>query len=276
MPRRYVSIHIHGNNSGNIVVGDDNIVEQQINSVAGTDKETYFDAGGRLKQVREEIGLKGSEFVEKLGLSSERKYLSIESKTEEAPLSLLWKVHKLTGVTMEWLKHGKSPRYDVDYIDLNPIKDDLDRCAKLNPTEYFLTLNSKDLHVGLVAQIGDHRYQAFDTGVTLDFWNWVESHWAISRFYKFLKALSDPWHDIDGLLITPAEDKKLYSGETHFQDLSSGRRTDLVYDILDINETRLHLTSYKRRYGGDWMHRVHDEFKYYLELDKKTQREKGE
>ena len=72
------------------------------------------------------------------------------------------------------------------------------------------------LNVGLIVQTGKYRYQVMDTGVTLDFWNWIDSHWAIPAFYHFLKDLSDPWHDIDGVCLPTRYDKQLFNGEIHF------------------------------------------------------------
>jgi len=265
-----VQINISGNNLAPIAIGNDNDVSQNSSLSANNipiKTEVFFDAGYRLRQVREEINLKSSEFVEVFELSSEKAYLQMEKQIEEVPLSLLKKVHAVTGVSLEWLKHEKNPRYEVDVIYLRPIAEDLKRCADLNPSEYYFTLELKSLHVGLVAQTGEYRYQVFDTGVTLDFWTWVESHWAIAQFYKFLKALSDPWHDIRGIVLSAGDDKKLYDGDIHFLGTSGNLNLNIVYDILDLNETRLRRSSYSRMYGGNWMSKVHDYFKEYLKLD---------
>jgi transcriptional regulator with XRE-family HTH domain len=235
-------------------------------------KEQYFDAGERIKMVRDELGLTTSQFIEILNLASQREYEAIENREKEVPLSLLKKVSDISGVNMEWLKHEKGHRYTVETIYLNPIEDDLAYCASLNPQEYFLTLDKKQLHVGLVAQIGKYRYQVLDAGVTLDFWNWIDERWAIPAFYNFLERLSNSWHDIRGIIIPPNIEKQLYKEEIHF--LTARRNADryggdLLYDILDIKETREKpFLTYSKAYGGDWMNRVHDYFKEYLEKEK--------
>jgi hypothetical protein len=265
-----VQINISGDNLAPIAVGSDNDVSQNSSLSANktsTKAETFFDVGYRLRQVREEINLKSSEFVEVFELSSEKTYLQMEKQIEEVPLSLLKKVHIVTGVSLEWLKHGESPMYKVEGIYLMDIKEGLKRCAEIHPVEYFFTLELKSLHVGLIAQTGEYRHQVFDTGVTLDFWNWIDAHWAIAQFYKFLKALSDPWHDIRGIVLSPNDDKKLYAGNTHFLGTSGKLNLNIVYDILDLNETRLRRSSYSRMYSGNWMSKVHDYFREYLKLD---------
>ena len=234
--------------------------------------EQFFDAGERIKLVRDELELKSSQLVELTGMSSQREYERMENREIKSPLSLLRKMSELSGVNLEWLMHGKEDRYEISEVNLRNIQEDLEYCASLQPQEYFLILDKKSLHVGLIAQTGKYRYQVIETGVTLDFWTWVDTHWAISAFYHFLKALSDPWHDIDGIILPSQYDKKLFQGEIHY--LAALRNADrfggdLLYDLLDLDETRLSRQEfYARKYGGDWMHKVHQYFKEYLQLEK--------
>lgn len=230
--------------------------------------EKYFDAGERVKLVREELGISTSQFVEVLDFSSQREYEFMENRQKEFPLSLLKKISNISGANLDWLKHAKSPRYRGKHINLNSVDDALAFCDALQPLEYFLVLDKKRLNIALVAQTSKYYYQFITIGgVTLDFWNWVEHHWAILAFYKFLKGLSDPWHDIDGVLLPTNIYKQLDNGEIHFL-VAYGHMEhfagDLLYDILDIDHQRRGLTSYAKRYGGNWMEEVHKYFKVYL------------
>lgn len=232
------------------------------------EREKFFDAGERIKRVRSELGLKTSQIMELIGFPSQREYEAIENREKEAPLSLLKTVSELSGVSLEWLKHEEGTRYEVEAVYFRPIEKDLEFCTSLKPKEYFLTLNKNSLHVGLVAQTDEFRYQVIETGVTLDFWNWVESHWAIPAFYHFLDELSGPWHDIDGVILPKNIDEKLFKGEIHFLTaLANAERygRDLLYDLLDVNESRTRRTSYSVKYGGNWMPKVHDTFQEYLQ-----------
>lgn len=243
---------------------------------AGVDKrvsakpEQFFDAGERLKMVRNELRLETSEFIELTGVASQREYEMIENRKNEAPVSLLEIISQVSGVNLEWLKHGKGHRFGIEAVYLSSIEKSLKYCADLKPQEYFLTLNKKSLHVGLIAQTRKYRYQVIETGVTLDFWNWVDSHWVISAFYNFLDKLSGPWHDIDGVVLPPQSDDRLFKGEIHFiTALANAERYggDLLYDLLDIDETRGGISSYSTKYGGNWMPRVHAVFREYLKPD---------
>jgi transcriptional regulator with XRE-family HTH domain len=265
-PNSVTNIHVHGDvKDSNLAIGKDIEINNQPKE--SKSQEVFFDAGRRLRHVREEIGLKTSEFVELLGLQSEKKYLSMEQQAEEVPLSLLEKLYEVTGVSLEWSKHEKMPRYEIEKLYFNPVEEALQRCADLKPLEYFFTLETKSLHVGLIAQTGKYRYQVFETGVTLDFWNWIDAHWAIPAFYRFLKALSDPWHDIRGVIVNASDDQKLYNGDVHFMATSWKVNLNIVYDILDIDETRLGVSSYSRMYGGNWMSKVHKVFREYLKAE---------
>jgi|GEM_PF-1900845 len=230
-----------------------------------------FDAGLRMKEIREEINLETSQFAELLGLRSQREYEAIERQEREVPLSVLNKVSDIFGVQVEWLKHQKGHKYEIETINLRPIEEDLEYLASLNAQEYFLTLEKKELHVGLVAQIGKYRYQVLDTGVTLDFWEWADEFWAIPAVYHFLKGLSDSCHDIEGVIFPLDYEKKLFEGDIHF--LAARRNADrygrnLLHDILDINETRLTSSlTYSKAYGSNWMHKTHEELKKYLDRE---------
>ena len=233
----------------------------------GQQEEKYFDAGERIKTVRDELRLNTSQFTEILDLASQREYETMENRAKEVPLSLLSKISDVSGIEVEWLKHGMGEKYKIEGIYLRPIEEDLNYCKSLNPKEYFLTLEPKSLHVGLVAQTGNYRYQVLETGISLDFWNWIDELWSIPAFYKFLKALSDPWQDIDGWILNPSDDKKLYNGDIHFLATARKHNKGLLYDILDVDETSGGVLPYSRHYGN-WMHKVHEEFKKYLGKEK--------
>ena len=243
------------------------------------EREPLYDAGERIKVIRTELGLKPSQFFELVGLASQREYESIENGEKEAPLSLLKTINQVSGANLEWLKHEEGSRYKIEAVHFRPVDADLEYCSGLNPQEYFLTLDKKSLHVGLIAQTSEYRYQVIDTGVMLNFWAWTESYWAIPAFYDFLDRLSGPWHDIDGVVLPPQYDQKLFKGDIHFltayayADRFGG---DLLYDLLDLDNTRNEVLSYAKKYGGNWMPKVHDGFRKYLKLNAKTSNTKSE
>lgn len=149
-------------------------VERRRNTPGGlgaseVDGQMRFDAGERIQAVRQELGIKPSRFVEMLKYPSQREFEAIEQRTAESPLYLLHQVHTLTGATMEWLKHGDEPRYDVDYMRIHPVQDSIDFFEGFHSNNFHLTLDTKNLHVGIVIKISDWRYQTLDLGMSLDF-----------------------------------------------------------------------------------------------------------
>jgi hypothetical protein len=238
--------------------------------------ERLFMAGDKVRIVRNELGITTSEFIEALEFPSQREYEKMENQERELPLSLLKKMSGLTGVNLEWLKHGYGHRYTIEAISLNPVEAGLEFCASLNPHEYFFTLDKKELHAGIVIQTGKYRFQVLETGITLDFWNWVESYWAITRFYHFLKELSDSWHhDIESIIIPTRFDKQLFDGDIHF--LSAIRNSDgpfpgFLHDLLDINHDRLSRRPRSKVYDISSFDKIQEYFRNYLQEEKNVRK----
>jgi DNA-binding transcriptional regulator YiaG len=228
--------------------------------------ESSYDAGTRIKIIREELGLKTSQFSELLCVESQREYELMEARQNEAPVKIIEQVSRLAGTNIEWLKHETGPRYKREHLYLNPVDRTLAFCESLDAQEYFLVLDKKQLDIGLVAQTSKYFYQFMTIGgVTLDFWNWQEHLWEIPAFFDFLTGLSNSWHDIEGILLPTKIYKKLQEGEIHFLTaLNSAERYggDLLYDILDVDEMRSKpFLTYSKAYRGNWMHKVHQSYK---------------
>lgn len=237
----------------------------QIRAASQT-QEMYYNAGERVQSVREELDLSTGEFFELLDPSGQSDYEDIEESKKDTPLSLLEKVSRVSGVNLTWLKHGQGYKYNVGSIKLRSVEEDLQYCASLNPRNYFLTLNTDNWHAGLVIQRGNYKYEAVETGITLDFWNWVDSHWKIPAFFNFLKRLSGEWYHIAGVSLQQMYDDQLFNGEIHFlaaRRFGSRNADSLVYDLLDIDNTRQTIYGYSKTYHDDWMNKVHDVFRKY-------------
>jgi hypothetical protein len=254
------NITVHGNvTNSNLIAGENNNVS------SSKTEEVFFDAGNRMRQVREEINLKSSEFIEVLGLSSERKYIAMEEQKDEIPLSLLEKINTLTGISLEWLKHGNSQRYNVEFIHPNDMNKGVDYFEKMNPQEYFLTLESKSLHVGFAIKTEGFCYQVFETQISLDFWGWLDDHWVIPIFYNFLKDLRNHQNSIGGVILDKKYDKDLYGGNVHFLGLDGSQADLFLLHLLDIEEKIYDANFYSRIYNGNWINKVHSSFKAHLE-----------
>jgi hypothetical protein len=233
------------------------------------DSERMFDVGDRIKTVRLEIGVKASEFVDALGLSSEREYLAMEMRSSEVPLSVLKRIHDLTGVSLGWMKHGEEPRYRVEKFPISPVDKAVDRLSAFNPENVFFVLGytkfsfaPENLLVCIVLQTKKYFYQVVDYGISLNFWDWNESHWAIPLIYRFLSDVLDTHGGPNGIFVPINISKQLLEGQIHFHVVE--KQAKLPYrhwhdDILDVNCKQRSRLEYEKFYGN-WITKVQDAF----------------
>ena len=229
-------------------------------------QESRYYAGERLRVLREQLHLKPSEFIELLGLPSEAAYLDMEANTAEVPLSLLEQIVDLTGVDLDWLKHGGEKMYPVSCLPLRDLRQDLLTLIRQRPRLILLTVDSPRLFVGICTQVSDYRWHVYETGMWLKFWNWVDDLWAIPHFYAFLYGLSEifPYHT-RGYKIARNEHEQLYSGKVHPCSILSTNislYSWIIEALLDLEHQNPDAHWYTKQYGR-WITRVHEEFKKY-------------
>lgn len=280
--KQNINVSVNGNVTGNVIIGDENNASQTtfIQPETEEEKDVLFDVGYRLKRVREEIGISSSEFVEELGLLSQREFLEIENGKKEVPLSLLKQIHELTGVSLKWLMHGKGQRYEVAASDFKPIQMGLDLIARLKPRIVYFVLGYsavaiQNLTTSIVVQTDKYRYQVIDYGMHLDFWNWEDQLGYIPLFYEFLSALWDRYYGPYGIFISTGYCKQLLEGKIHFQEAarhSNGKYFFWPNAVLDVDYKDQEKSFYERYYGK-WITRVHNGFKEITTLISERKRQ---
>jgi hypothetical protein len=238
----------------------------QLPISANSVQEKRYQAGTRLGILREQLNLEPSKFIDLLGLPSESAYLDMEANQAEVPLSLLEQIVDLTGVNLDWLKHGGEQMHPVGYLPLRDVRQDLLTLIKQRPRLVLLTVDSPRLFVGICTQVSDYRWHVHKTGMWLKFWHWFDDLWAISHFYAFLYGLSKVFpYQSRGYKIARDEHEQLYSGKVHPCSILS---TDIsIYSwiieaLLDIEHKEREAPRYAKQYGR-WLARVHEEFKKY-------------
>jgi hypothetical protein len=248
-------------------------VERRRNSPGGiasvnTDGQIHFDAGGRIQAVRKELGIKVSQFMEKLNYPSQRDYEAIEKRSTESPLYLLQQVHDQTGASLEWLKHGNEPRYDHGLMPVHPVTAGIKFFTELHPKNFYMTLETKGLHVGIIVQISDYHFLALDLGLSLDYWNWVDQLWAFSNFYQILYLLDEMAPRPFGAIIPTRIDRQLYEGKIHpltALQHSTCRKAAWTDALLDYRRQERSAWHYRSHYGG-WLIKVQDALNDHLEM----------
>lgn len=263
--KRSITVSIDGDVNGNIIVGDGNSISQATDTSTHS-SDSFFDVGRRLKQVREEIDLQSSQFTELLGLTSERQYLAMENRQKEVPSSLLEKVHILTGIELEWLKHGKEPRYKTQVSAFRTAQQGLEFMAHFKPRHLFFVLGKPTIfehwNVCLVAQTSDYRYQVIDHKTSLDFWNWSESFWFIPVYFEFLTVLRDTFPLDPGIALPGSWYKKLITGQAHFLRAQKELDSKFLFwpdAVLDVNCQQHSCEWYEKQYGK-WITRMRDNY----------------
>jgi transcriptional regulator with XRE-family HTH domain len=118
--------------------------------------EGDYEAGVRIKTVREELGLKTSQIAELLKVHSQREFEAMESGNIETPLSVLENLHVLAGVSINWLKHGDGPRYRVHSGGpLRRIEIARHSILRIQPKEIILTLGTENLDILFIVGAGN-------------------------------------------------------------------------------------------------------------------------
>jgi transcriptional regulator with XRE-family HTH domain len=232
------------------------------------EEPSKFLAGDRLRRLRKELSLTPSEFVERLSLTSEKKYRDIETDKAECSLPILREIHDLTGASLEWLKHGLGPEYEVQYLPWPNVSEAVQQLIDLSPELILVTCNRRNLFLGLSVRIGEFRYKVFKLELRLDFWTWVDQHWAIPRFYVFLYYLFGVFgYRAQGRQIRQRDHQKLYKGEIHPYAVLKQNGIEERYwveSLLDIRGTSSPIQDFEKAYGKRFV-RAQQFFRRYEE-----------
>ncbi len=223
-------------------------------------------AGERLRVIREDIGLKSSEFITLVGLPSERQYQLVESNQQESSLSLLRRVQETTGAALAWLQHGTPPRYPVSHLHWVSRKDAAQQVAEDSPQQVYATIETPGLHVGLCVQVTDWCYRVYELNLNLNFWDWVDEQHCIPLFYEFLLELENRV-EVQGVRLNQKTDRSLYGGEIHASHAlrqGSFKYMNWVTAVLDLDCLPRQTALYTKLYGA-WFKKVQEEFRKYRE-----------
>lgn len=167
----------------------------------GGGTERCFDAGGRVRQVRKDIGLNDGQFIEVVSLQSCNTLRDIEAGKSECPESFLERVAAASGASIEWLKfgkiaaatsslrHGETTPYPCYGLMLHNVQHALETLREAHPDKLYFCVELRSYKVMLLTQTGDHHWRTFDLGICIDFWRWLDGLGYIGSFYALLDAV---------------------------------------------------------------------------------------
>jgi hypothetical protein len=185
------------------------------------DPDRLVDAGGRIRQVRRDLGLDLPLFARALGHPDQRALGRIEAGKDQAPLWLVRRVAALSGGRAEWIELGASAyrhnarRYTVGDVSLYEAPEDLKDLLSQRPTHLYLCLEPRSKQVAAVAEFTDLHWRAYDL-CRLDFWRWGGSRHQIPKVRAFLQGALDAPEILCSCCFLPAPAMaRILSGETH-------------------------------------------------------------
>ena len=183
------------------------------------DDVRHYLIGDRLQNIRNELGLSSSQFVEQIGLLSEKNYLQMESNDEECSEEIINTIFEKYGIFPNFLKHGDLPIFEVEMVNWFRKPEE---CAKeiinRNPSGIYLTVNTtvpkhgvpifrhiddffhemtgKHLLTGLIIQVDENRYRFINLNISMKFFEdaFLTTKYA-SSYYTFLYTLADNIND---------------------------------------------------------------------------------
>ena len=183
--------------------------------------------------------------------------------------TILREVTAKTGVSLTWLKHKEGGKYVNETLSLS--KTAVETLGSLDPTQIIMTIDNEDHNLRVLAEIGSFNWQKFDTGISLNFWNWFDDHHYIPRVYEFIKAIHSKFNyslstRLDGRVVTKEQDALLRDENIHpiiALKKISNRGINWPKDILDIHDQYSISGGYAPIYG-DWFVKIQEYFRRWL------------
>lgn len=235
---------------------------------AGTHPALHFDCGQRVAEVRQDIRLSRSHFVEVLGYHSEKAFARLEAQQEECPAALLAQVSQVTGVSVTWLQHGEGPKYPPQLLTSMFGREVVQQIQALRPEALYLCTDAAFSRVVLAIQQDTYRWVPGVLGWGLDFWNWWDDFGKIPFVYGVLNHLHTACADILEARIYPRKQARLLvdleDGRLHpSQMLDAPGRFGFRWgaDLCDLDDRHPTAHHYGQSYRATAFARVQDAFR---------------
>jgi hypothetical protein len=241
---------------------------------ASLQKEACFDCGHRLKMVRLELGLSASETVELLGIQSERIWKAMEEGIEEVPESALKSLQKLSSVSMEWLKHGRHPKYPCHkfFGNLNDLREFFQATHWM--ASYAL-IDPRSMRLAFLAQRDKFCWDLISFETPLDVWAWFDDQHKLPGIFAQLQEIQALLDRPYGRIVSGKQIDQIIQGDVHPSVIaeSSGGISYWFEDLLDSlskpDPPQLMESEY-----GKWFELMHNEFRRVI-LAKRRLKETG-
>ncbi|MFQ2630238.1 hypothetical protein ACK30Y_05165 [Aeromonas caviae] len=249
-----------------------NTMKREINfsqeDIDKAQRVRMYDCGNRIYEIRNELGISSSRFIELVDFNSEKELLIIESLAKEASSILTDEISKRTGVARRWIRHGEGNKYEIDYISTWGF-DKLDVIKSWNPKSLYFLINKKTMSLVLLAHIHDLNWKIFGFSFSLDFWNWWGDEKYIPEIFDLLNRFSKEFAQCPyGRILEEHEYNEILSGGIHpsiFLKRTNKFSVNWFDDLQDIHHKYPISSSYEDWYG-EWFVKIQSYFRKYDKL----------
>ncbi|SOS35736.1 hypothetical protein CFBP6411_04379 [Pseudomonas syringae group genomosp. 3] len=228
-------------------------------------KSRFYDCGNRVGIVRASLAMSPSRFIELVDYDSEKRLAYLESKTIDMSESEIANVSEATGVSAEWLMHGKGGMFPIETISTYHWAE-MKKLKEANPNSVHMLVNSETQQLALLAHLHANNWKIYSISFDLNFAGWWGDHHQIPEVFDMFKQLEDDYRGrIYGRVIGPKEFADILTGETHPAFFMSATRAAGVHwfeHIFDHGRKGSMAGNYEGWYG-EWFISAQDYFNLY-------------
>ncbi len=255
----------------NLLIKHSSILKKHFDLDIESDMSTkYYNCGNRIKILREERNLKRSQFIELISISSEKEIEAIENNQLECSSIIVKEICDLTGVEIDWLKHGINKKYRG--LRFN----ELER-RKIGEISYFpnikkayFCLEPEDMNLIIIIQFSNYNIRFIDFYTNLEFWDWFDDHGKIDNIFKELKYYHNTLsQNSESRIITKDQLKNIYSYEYFPKEITQDIKNDGKHWLEELlwYEDNKNRNSYYNKFP--WFVKLKECFKeYFIDIKK--------
>lgn len=230
-------------------------------------RNRFYDCGKRVGIVRASLSMLPSQFIELIDYDSEKRLAFLESETIDMSESEIARVCEATGVSAEWLIHGKGSMFPIESISTYHWAE-MKRLKDATPNSVHMLVNRETQQLVLLAHIHTKKWMIYSIVFDIDFAGWWGDHCQIPEIYQMFKQLAEDYRGrIHGRVIAPHEFADIHTGETHPALFMSANRASGVHwfeHIFDQGRKYSMAVNYEDWYGK-WFISAQDYFNQHAD-----------
>lgn len=195
-----------------------------------------FDCGPRLRVARDDLFIPVSRFIEMVDFHSEREWKAIEAGEIEISEIYLQRTTELSGISLNWLKHGEGKKYGVHRLHQRD-KEKIKAIAEQEPLSTYMAIDPTGMDIILIVRFSKFRSEIFAFDFGLNFDEWMDDHHQIPVIFSLLQVIDNTLNHPNGRTISSELMREFISGEKHPASLfeKAGDTTYWFDDIFDLD-----------------------------------------